>query len=608
MASKPELVFRGSGVSSGVALGQALKLNRHNRLILKLSVDDVNEETGRFAGAVETSKEQLRALKNQLEEKIGSEHGIILDAHLLILEDRVLQAEILDSIRSGRVNAEWALMQATERLVCAYESLDEEYFRERHSDIEHVVERILMNLSGDHPVSLANLPEDVIIVCNEFNPANFATMAIGRVRGLAMESGGRTSHTAIISRGLRLPAVMGIPGFLSSVRTGDMLLLNGDTGELIVHPAAKRIERAQSQIAASGESAACAGGSMENVSSLTSDGVAISLSANCELPSETATAKASGAEGIGMYRSEFIFFAHPQGFPGMEEQLAVYRSLVSEMSPHPVAIRTLDAGAEKSIESLETRDSKSAINPGMGLRGIRLSLQNLDVFRAQIEAILRAGCDGRIEMVLPMVSTIEEIWETKALVEKISARLTVSEGVALCPVPIGVMIEVPAAVVSLESLAKESDFLCVGTNDLIQYMMAVDRGNARVAYLFQPLHPSILSSLARISEVAAKLNKPVRICGEISSNPFFAVLLLGMGFTQLSMNPLSIPVVRNVVREVSMEDCRRIARETLLFVTAREVHEFLVREISGLIPWDLTAYAHEISPDSDLHQFREIGG
>jgi phosphoenolpyruvate-protein phosphotransferase (PTS system enzyme I) len=607
MASKPELVFLGSGVSSGVVWGHALKIDRHNRLILKVPIDDVEAEVRRFVRAVEVSREQLQSLKDQLEKKIGSEHGIILDAHLLMLEDRMLHAEIIDSIRRDHTNAEWALSQATERLVSAYESLDDEYFRERHSDIEHVVERMLLNLFGDRPFSLANLPEDVIIVCDDFNPTNFATMDIGKVRGLAMESGGRSSHTAIISRGLRLPAIMGISGFLGAVRTGDMLLVNGDTGELVVHPTQERIESARSKIVDSGGSMASPVSVESNGSSMTCDGFPVFLQANAELPSEMVTARAAGAEGIGMYRSEFLFFAHPKGIPQMEEQLTVYSTLAREMSPHPVAIRTLDAGAEKIMESLEIKDSKSAVNPSMGLRGIRLSLQNRDIFSTQIEAILRAGCAGKIEMVLPMVSTIEEVWEAKALIEEIRVRLSESEGVELCPVPIGVMIEVPAAVFALEALTQESDFLCVGTNDLIQYMMAVDRSNARVAYLFQPLHPSILRSLSRISEVAAELSKPVRICGEISSNPLFAVLLLGMGFTQLSMNPLSIPVVRKVIRAVSIEDCRRIAREALSFISTREVHEFLVKEISRLISWDISAYAYELSPDNSLHPFREIG-
>ncbi len=591
MDLKPEKIFRGSAVSSGVVFGQALKIDSHNRPVLKLHIDNVKEEAARLVRAMDASKEQLEALKSRLEQKMGSEHGVILDAHILILEDRTLKAEILEIIRNNNVNAEWAVAEATERLVDAYESLNDEYFRERHSDIEHVAERILLNLSGDRPFSWETLPDDLIIVSHDFNPSNFAVMDLKKVRGLALESGGRTSHTAIISRGLRLPTVMGIPDFMSSVSTGDALILDGDEGRVIVHPGAERIKSTQFRVGSirtADDSSAPASGR----ATLTRDGTAISLRANTELLHELAEAKAAGAEGIGLHRSEFLYFSHPGGFPQMEEQLAVYGSLAKEMSPHPVAIRTLDAGSERVGGA---PDPASLANPSMGLRGIRLSLSSRDAFRTQIEAILLASREGNVEIVLPMISTVEEIWQAKKIIEEVRSKIAQSSGLVLGDVPVGAMIEVPAAVLSLESLAEEVDLLCVGTNDLIQYMLAVDRGNPEVAYLFQPLHPSVLNCLFRISEVAAKLNKPVRICGEISSNPFFAVLLLGMGFTQLSMNPLSIPTIRKVLREVSMDSSRAIAEKARTFVTAQEVYQYLIGAVGRLIPWSIAAYENEIA-------------
>jgi len=591
MVRKGEKIFQGSGVSAGVVVGKALKLDSRNRVILKIHVDNVAEEVRRYQRAVETSKQQLAALKSQLEEKLGSEHSIILDAHLLMLEDRALNAEILASIRSSKANAEWAVSKAKDRLVDAYESLEDEYFRERHSDIEDVMERILLNLSGDRPVSWESLPKDLIIVSRDFNPSSFATLDLQKVRGLVLESGGRNSHTAIISRGLRLPAVMGIRDFLGSVTTGDVLLLNGDDGQVIVNPSQERIERLRRQIDAFG-SAADSTPSAPGTATLTADGMPVSLRANTELPHELRAAKRCGAEGIGMFRSEFLYFGHRRGFPDVEEQLSAYRTLAREMSPHTVAIRTLDAGSENVSEG---PDLASQANPTMGLRGIRLSLHIEDAFRTQVEAILRASCEGKIEMVLPMISTVEEIWQARTVIDQVRARLLETPGIKLNPVPVGVMIEVPAAVLSLESLAREVDFLCVGTNDLIQYMLAVDRGNPYVAYLYQPLHPSVLHCLSRIAEVAGKLNKPVRICGEISSNPFFAVLLLGMGFTQLSMNPLSIPTIRRVLQHVRMQPSREIARQALTFATAREVCKYLTNAVSKLVKMDLASYAKEIT-------------
>jgi phosphotransferase system enzyme I (PtsI) len=590
MAAKTEIVFNGSGVSPGVVLGQALKLDSHNRLILKVHVDDAEAEAGRYLRAIEAAKVQMENLKSRLEEKVGSEHSVILDAHLLILEDRSLNAEILAMIRNSHANAEWAVVQATDRLVHAYQSIEDEYFRERHSDIEQVAERILMNLSGDHPLSWEHLPGDLIFASHDFNPSNFATMDLQKVRGLVLESGGRTSHTAIISRGLRLPAVMGIRDLLASISTGDILLLDGDEGRLIVNPTSERIISLRGRIeefASVKEYASTAPG----IKTVTRDGVAVSLRANTELPHELQAAKSCGAEGIGLFRSELLYFGHPRGFPNMEEQLETYRALVKEMSPHSVAVRTLDAGSEQVFGHGELA---SQPNPVMGLRGIRLSLHRKDIFRTQIEAILRAGCDGKIEIVLPMISGVEEVWQSREVISRVRAKLQKKLGVTLNPVPLGIMIEVPAAVLSLEALAKEVDFLCVGTNDLIQYTLAVDRGNPNVAYLFQPLHPAVLQCLDRIADIAKRAGKPVRICGEISSNPLFAVLLLGMGFTDLSMNPLSIPPIRQVLREVPLDASRQIAKEALKFVTANEVHQFLTKAVSKLVSLDLASYANEI--------------
>jgi phosphotransferase system enzyme I (PtsI) len=595
MSPRPERIFRGSGVSLGVVVGQALKLDSHNRVILKVHVDDVEAEARRLLRAIETSKEQLQTLKSRLEEKVGSEHSIILDAHLLMLEDRTLNAEILAIIRGSHANAEWAVLQATNRLVDAYESLDDEYFRERHSDIEHIVERILLNLSGDRPFRWEDLPEDLIIVSRDFNPSNFATMDLKKVRGLVLESGGRTSHTAIISRGLRIPAVMGIRDLLPAIVTGDTLLLNGDEGQVILNPSRKRIESMRPRIeafSATSETVPAQSG----WTTATRDGTPVCLLANTELPHELRTAKLCGAEGIGLFRSEFLYYGRPHGFPSVEEQLATYRLLAAQMNPLPVAIRTLDAGSEMVWENT---DVATQANPSMGLRGIRLSLHRKESFLAQVEAILRAACDGKIEIVLPMISTVEEIRQAKALIEQVRSKVLREHGGALNPVPIGAMIEVPAAVLTLEVLAQEVDFLCVGTNDLIQYMLAVDRGNPQVAYLFQPLHPSVLQCLHRISSVAKKLKKPVRICGEISSNPFFSVLLLGMGFTQLSMNPLSIPAIRKVLQQVPIEASRLISEHALTLTTSHEVYAYLTESVSKLVSMDLDSYAKEIAPPAN---------
>lgn len=590
--TKAEVVFQGTGVSPGVAFGSALKLDSYNRVILKTLIDDtfVEDEVRRFQQAIQTSKEQLEVLKLRLEEKVGREHGFILDVHILMLQDEGLMTDIISIIREHHANAEWAVRRATDRIRNAYQSLDDEYFRERVSDIENVVERILLNLSGDKAFSWAPLPQDLVVVARDFNPSTFATMDLQRVRALALESGGRTSHTAIIARSLRLPAVMEIKGFLPGVATGDVLLVNGDEGQLILNPSEERLSKLRPRLEESRqgiiESAAPQGDVV-----MTEDGWRVSLRANTELPHEVLAAKRCGAEGIGLFRSEFLFFAHPQGFPSMSEQLETYQMLAHEMEPYPVAVRTLDAGGDKTWARAEPA---SEPNPSMGLRGIRLSLRAREQFAAQIEAIIRAGRHGRLEIVLPMVSTVEELWGAKELIEQVRRRIQLTDDEAPAAVPVGAMIEVPAAVLTLDQLAREVDFLCVGTNDLIQYLLAVDRGNPQVAHLFQPLHPSILQCLSRIAVTASRLNKPVRICGEMSSNPFFAVLFLGMGYDQLSMNPRFIPAIRRLVRSVTVRAAREIVERAMVLATAQAIADLLIGEVSRFVKMDLTPFVREI--------------
>jgi phosphoenolpyruvate-protein phosphotransferase (PTS system enzyme I) len=588
--NKAEKVFQGIGVSSGLVFGQVLKLDSHNRVVLKMRVGDAEEEVRRLSRAIEASRAQIEALRTRLEEKIGSEQTFILDVHLLILEDRSLIDEIVSIIRTNQCNAEWAVRSATDRIQLAYESLDDEYFRERKSDVEAVLERLALSLSGGKPVSWESLPGDLIVVAYDFSPAAFALMDIEKVRGLALEAGGRTSHTAIIARSLRIPSVMQMKEFLNHISTGDPVLLDGEEGQVIVHPSPERLTRlhdvlegfrSASELPSTNGSACC-----------TRDGTKICLQANTELLHESGVAKKCGAEGIGLFRSEFLFFGHPHGAPDLSAQLEIYELLAREMAPFPVAIRTLDIGADKilpgNVPFVEP-------NPSMGLRGIRLSLAAKQAFATQIEAILRASRSGKIEIVLPMVSTVDEVLEAKELIEGVRAEIVRESSLPLNPVAIGAMIEVPAAVLTLETIAREIDFLCVGTNDLTQYLLAVDRGNPRVAHLFQPMHPSVLNCLQRIAEVSRRLQKPVRICGEMSNNPFYAVLLLGMGYTQFSMYALSIPRIRKILQQVSVPAATAIASRALTLRTAREVSEYLMKSVPPLVSYDLSPFLREIS-------------
>jgi phosphoenolpyruvate-protein phosphotransferase (PTS system enzyme I) len=585
---RPERLFRGTGVSPGMALGQVLRLDSHNRLVLKLLLGDerVEEEVRRFREALKASREQLEELRKALAAKVGPEHSFILDVHVLMLSDESLVSEIETTIRDSHANAEWAVREVTDRLKRAYDSLEDPYFRERGTDIENVIERLLHNLTGGRPFSWESLPGNLILVSRDFNPSSFASMDLQKVCGLVLESGGRTSHTAIIARSLRLPAVMEVEGFLSVVAPGDLLFLSGDDGQVVLNPSGERLAALRvslEKLSNAKETITLQAGGTPT----TLDGHPIILQANTELPGEVRAAKKYGARGIGLFRSEFIYFAHPERFPSMEEQLEVYSSLAREMAPHAVTIRTLDAGVNKVLPGM---DASLQPNPGMGLRGIRVSLLSRRMFSEQLEAIVRAAEAGKVEVVLPMVTSVEEV---------VAARSVLRDVIGACgsnvEIPLGAMIEVPATVLSLEPLAREVDFLCVGTNDLVQYMLAVDRGNPQVSHLFQPLHPSILQALTRISSVARECATPVRICGEVSSNPLYVILLIGMGFEQFSMNAVSIPVIRRTVSEVSAEACRLVAAKALECRTSGEVFDYLVDAVSGMVQVGLEPYIRELA-------------
>ncbi len=588
---KHERVFRGIGVSPGIIRGQALKLHSHNRFVFKLFVDDVHldEEVARLEAAIRMSREQLQSLKAQLAQKVAHEHSFILEAHLLMLEDRSLISDIISTMRGTHANAEWAVLQATEQIRKALASLHDEYLRERASDIDNVAERILANLSGSEHIQWSRQPHNLIVISQDFSPSSFATVDLERVRGLALESGGRTSHTAILSRSLRIPAVMGIPGFLGHVTTGDSVLLDGDEGYLILNPSAARLEGAGDRLAQFEEqdrSTISAPGTV----SAACNGSHIALRANTDLPHEVLAAKRCGAEGIGLFRTDFYLAAQPTGLPDMQTQLETYSMLSREMSPHPVAVRTIDTGLDVS-SGRTTRVRRE--NPNMGLRGIRLSLIEQNQFCVQIEAILRAGEIGRMEIVLPMVTSLGEIRQAQALIEQVRSRVF-HDAPKSHSTPVGAMIEVPAAVMALDALAREVDFLCVGTNDLIQYVLAVDRGNPEVSHLFQPLHPAVLFSLKRIAEVSQAQGIPARVCGEMCANPFFAVLLMGMGFSEFSMNAFSIPAIRGVIQELSPDTAREIARRALSLNSAQEIGEYLLESVPRALHMDLSNYVREV--------------
>ena len=586
-SSARDVKLRGVGASPGVAVGSALRLDergRHQFYYLDVSSTQTRREAGRLHEALQQARAELQEIKARLTRELGYEHSFILDAHLLMLEDERLVTEFENEIRTRRVNAEWAVRSVIDRLVEAYRQINDTYLRERTSDLEDVAMRLLTILSGRDKFDLSELPENVIIVAKDIWPSTVAELDFNRVLGFATNSGGITSHAAIIARALGIPAVVGLHDVTRRARTGTPIILDGSAGEVILRPN-KAVTREFARRCAQ-ETERRARTVKPTEAAETTDGVRITLRANIELPNEIDSLARFGAEGIGLYRSEFIFLAGLPALPSEDEQYRTYRKLAESTGEAGASIRVFDLGGDKlSLEGFEEE-----MNPALGLRAIRLSLRVEEIFRRQLRAILRANVHGKLRVVLPLISTISELREAKRIIADVKAELAEGGVEHNANLPIGVMIEVPAAALMADLFAREADYLSVGTNDLIQYMLAVDRANENVAHLYQPLHPAILRALGHLVRVAAVARVPLEVCGEMAADPFQAIALVGLGVRTLSLVPAAIPRVKNAVRAVSAERITRLMREAMKLATSAEVEQLLVRELPRQAPQFFAAW------------------
>jgi phosphoenolpyruvate-protein phosphotransferase (PTS system enzyme I) len=571
---KHERRWRGVAVSDGLAAGRVLRVHtgaRQSIYRVKLEDGEVEREVRRYRAAVRLSRRQLQALKKRAERALGDEHAFIFDAHLLMLGDRKLNDDVEEVIRSERVGAEWAVKVVTDRLLAVYEEIKDDYLRERSSDIEDVTRRLLVALSGES-MRGRHLTEDAVIVAEELMPSTLAELDFARIKAVATDVGGWTSHTAIIARGLGIPAVVGLRDFYRAARTGDTAVIDARTGEVVLHPAPATLEGFVAQKPSAAEAAARAAPAEElGEPPRTRDGVEVVLRANVELPVEYEWVNRYGARGIGLFRSEFLL-THRGTLPSEEEQRAAYEHLSRIGGREGVAVRLFDLGGDKMTATrLESGEER---NPALGLRAIRFCLRREEVLRTQARAVLRAAARGRVDLVLPMVSDITDVRRARAVVDEERTRLE-SEGREVGRVRVGAMIEVPAAVLVAEKLAREVDFFSLGTNDLVQYTLAVDRGNEEVAGWFRSLHPAVLQSVRRALEAARGAGIPAVVCGEMASSPAFAAVLVGLGARELSMAPTSIPRVRRTVAGLEQEELARLASECLDCATADDVEELV---------------------------------
>jgi phosphotransferase system enzyme I (PtsI) len=568
--------LRGIGVSPGIAMGEVFLTAPviFSQRKEYFPPHGVEEELGRLRAAVERTREEIGRIKAEIEAQIGEEHAFIFDAHLLILEDPVLRATLERLIREENVRTESALAEVHESYRRIFEAIVDEYFKARQSDVSDVLIKIYKNLAPDRPPG----PEDSrgkILVAHDLLPSEAALrLSQGGVLAVALDMGGPTSHAAILARSLDIPTVVGLHDVTAKVTGRDWLIIDGTDGEVIINPPTAVRKEFQGKK----EKYDAYRRELRKVAKWTSrtlDGVRFTPMANIELPEEIGHALSYGAEGVGLFRSEFIYLQRST-LPSEEDHYAVYHRLAEEVYPYPVYIRTIDIGGEKSLPQLRIEREP---NPALGLRAIRFSLQNRELFRVQLRAILRASVRGNVRILFPMITEVEEIGEIKFLFREVRDDLE-AKGIPFDPaVPLGVMIEVPAAAAIADVLAKEVDYFSIGTNDLIQYYLAVDRSNEYVSYLFKPLHPSVLRLIRFIVETALAEGKDVAVCGEMAADPLLAMVLLGFGLRTFSMNPIFIPRVKKALRSVEMKTVRRVVHQAMNLRTAQEIEEYLIEKL-----------------------------
>lgn len=579
-SSRSERHLHGIGVSDGVAAGRVLRVHDGTPSLFRTSLraTETDAEVERLGRAMSAAHEQLTHIKERAQRELGTEHAYIFDAHLVILEDRKLVDEIKSCIRRESVNAEWAVKVVTDRLLGAYAQFTDEYLRARGSDIEDVTRRILTLLSGS-PHKKRRMPEDAVIVAEEMMPSTLAELDFARARAIVSDTGGWTSHAAIIARGLGIPAIIGVRDFYRRARTGDAIIVDATRGYVTLHPdeaELKRFKTTAVQYRARTAKATPTQASREPLYTL--DGEEIFLRANVEFPSEYAGVSVAGARGIGLYRSEFLWTQHNR-MPTEDEQFATYLEVARVAGEDGATIRLFDFGGDK----FTLGGAEPERNPALGLRAIRLGLRFEAILRAQARALLRVARQHRIGVVLPMVADISDVRRARQIIEEERARL-VEQSMPSGDMQLGAMIEVPSAVLTVERIAAEVDFLSLGTNDLVQYLLATDRGNDAVAHWFRTLHPAVLISIRRTLTAARDAGIPAIICGEMAATPVYAFILVGLGARDLSMSAASIPRVRRAISEMSAEQARVIAEACLACATAAEVEDFVRQRLSTELP------------------------
>ena len=566
---KGEKVFRGIAVSDGVCRGKVVVMHRSRRVIAKreLADDAIGPETKRFEHALVRTRQQITEVQRRVADTMSSNEADIFDAHLLMLEDRVLIEEVIKLIREQKTNADYAFHTAADRYIAVLEAVEDEYLRERAADLRDLTGRVLDNLlEVKDQFDIRHLNEPCILIAHDLSPSMTAQMDRKFVLGFVTDIGGKTSHTAILARSLDIPAVVGAQNISEELETGDYALLDGYNGTVIVNPTDQTLFE-YGQLAKIKASLDEKLREVQSQPAVTLDGKIIHLSANIEELNDVEAVLAHGAEGVGLFRTEFLFINH-ESLPTEEEQFQVYRAVAAALKPHPVIIRTLDLGGDKFASHLQLAKE---MNPFLGWRAIRFCLAQPELFRAQLRAILRASAEGNVKMMYPMISGLDELNQANALVEKCKAELRAENIPFAENLEVGAMIEIPSAVLIADTLAKRVKFFSIGSNDLIQYTLAADRTNEKVSHLYEPTHPAILRLIKMTVDAAHANGIWAGVCGEIAGDPVLAPLLIGLGVDELSCAPGVIDEVKYIIRRIKMDEARQLAEFALASESPTEI-------------------------------------
>lgn len=573
--------IKGIPVSPGVAIGRALVLHSEdyfNVASRTVQAEEVSKEIARFEDALTQTRAEILGIRKKISNQIGRESSDIFNAHLMILEDRTLIEDVISIIKEKRVNCEFAFTQVIQRYFAAFAQIDDEYLKERIADIRDIGRRLLKNLLGEKKDHV-ELKESYVIIAHDLSPSDTATMDKNKLLAIVAEVGGPTSHMAILSRSMEIPAVVGTDQATSKVQTGDMVIVDGTHGTIIINPDAATIEdyknrglRITQQISLLDK--------LKDLPAQTKDGRRISLAANIEFHDEIPSVISHGGDGIGLYRTEY-FYMNRSDLPSEEEQYRAYRQVAEKMSDRSVIVRTLDLGGDKFLSSLEVPHE---MNPFLGWRAIRFCLTRVDIFKVQLRAILRASVHGNLKIMYPMISNVDELKRANQILAECKVELQKEKIEFDTKMEVGAMIEIPSAAITSDILAKEVDFFSIGTNDLIQYSLAVDRVNEKIAYLYEPTHPAILKLIKQVIDNGHREHKWVGCCGEMSGDPAISLLLLGLGIDELSVSPFLLPKVKKIIRSVTFDEAKQLAEEAIKFHTGLEIKQYLTHALRRVAP------------------------